>query len=77
MQNITKNDVKTILTRAGEGSKIIALADPSQIDTPYIDKESCGIVHLINSFKNTSIFGCVELEKSERSKLAGMAANLL
>jgi len=53
------------------------LADTSQIDTNYLDKESCGITHIINAFKNNPIFGVIEMVKSERSKLAAIAAKVL
>jgi PhoH-like ATPase len=76
-QNLTPKEIKTAMTRAGEGSKIILLADPSQIDTPYLSRESCGIMHAINAFKGRPLFGMVQLEKSERSELAALSAALL
>jgi PhoH-like ATPase len=77
LQNSTGLETKTALTRTGEGSKVIILADPSQIDNPYIDLESSGLLHVIDSFKGKSLFAMVELHKSERSVLAGLAAELL
>lgn len=76
-QNLTPAETKTALTRTGHGSKVIILADTSQIDTNYLDKESCGITHIINAFKNNPIFGVIEMVKSERSKLAAIAAKVL
>ncbi len=76
-QNLTPKEIKTAITRAGEGSKVVLLADPSQIDAPYLDRESCGIMHVINAFKGQPIFGMVQLEKSERSELAALSARLL
>jgi hypothetical protein len=54
-QNASPAEMKTMLTRAGKDTKIILLADPSQIDTPYLDKESCGITHVIDAFKGSSV----------------------
>jgi len=76
-QNLTPAETKTALTRTGHGSKVIILADTSQIDTNYLNKESCGITHIINAFKNNPIFGVVEMVRSERSKLAAVAAKVL
>lgn len=77
VQNMTPQEVKTALSRAGSGTKVVLLADPTQIDTPYLDKESCGMTHLIDRFKGQKTFGVVELDKSERSEVAKLAAELL
>ncbi|HHY22470.1 MAG TPA: PhoH family protein [Bacilli bacterium] len=76
-QNLTKHEVKTILTRVGEGSKIILMGDPQQIDHPYLDERNNGLMHVVESFKNEQISGHIKLEKGERSKLAQIAADLL
>jgi len=76
-QNLTPHEVKTILTRIGEGSKLILTGDPYQIDNPYIDSESNGLTYVIDRFKGQSIFSTVTLFKGERSELAELAANLL
>lgn len=76
-QNLTPHEVKTIVSRAGEGTKIIMTGDPHQIDNPYVDSANNGLVHLVNRFKNQKFFGHVRLKKGERSVLAEAAANLL
>jgi len=76
-QNLTPHEVKTIVTRAGEGTKLIFTGDPYQIDNPYIDSTNNGLVHLVNRFKNEKIAGHVTLQKGERSELAELASNLL
>ena len=76
-QNLTPHEVKTILTRIGEGSKLVLTGDPYQIDNPYIDSESNGLTYVIDRFKGQSIFSTVTLFKGERSELAELAANLL
>lgn len=76
-QNLTPHEVKTILTRAGEGTKIVLTGDPYQIDNPYVDAHSNGLTYIINRFKGQSIFATVTLSKGERSKLAELSANLL
>lgn len=76
-QNLSKHEVKTIVSRVGEGSKIVLLGDPEQIDHPYLDSASNGLSYLIERFKNEGISGHVTLEKGERSKLAQIAADLL
>ena len=77
VQNLTPHEVKTLITRVGEGSKIILCGDPYQIDSPYLDFSSNGLIVSSNSFKNHSIFGTVFLEISERSELSRMACELL
>lgn len=76
-QNLTPHEVKTIITRAGEGTKIVFTGDVYQIDTPYLDKESNGLTFLIDRMKNESIFCNIDLIKGERSQLAELASNLL
>ncbi len=76
-QNLTKHEVKTILTRVGEGSKIILMGDPQQIDHPYLDEYNNGLTYVVEKFKGQKISGHVKLEKGERSGLAQLAADLL
>lgn len=76
-QNLTPHEVKTIVSRAGEGTKIILTGDPYQIDNPYVDSTNNGLVHVVSRFKNQGLFGHVRLKKGERSVLAEAAANLL
>jgi len=76
-QNLTPHEVKTIVSRAGEGSKIIIAGDPYQIDSPYLDFISNGLTVSSEKFKRESIFGTVFLNTSERSELAKLAAELL
>jgi len=76
-QNLTPHEVKTIITRAGEGTKIVFTGDPYQIDTPYLDSRSNGLTYLIDKMKGQSIYAHVTLEKGERSELADLASSLL
>lgn len=76
-QNLTSHEVKTIITRAAEGTKIVFTGDPYQIDTPYLDAQSNGLTYLIDRMKSQSIYAHVTLEKGERSYLAELASNLL
>lgn len=76
-QNLTPHEIKTIITRAGEGTKIILTGDPEQIDNPYIDSASNGLTYVVEKFKGEEIAGHVTLSKGERSCLAELAANLL
>lgn len=76
-QNLTRHEVKTIVSRVGEGSKIVLMGDPAQIDHPYLDSISNGLTHAVERFKFESISGHMTLEKGERSKLAQQAADLL
>lgn len=76
-QNLTKHEVKTIVSRVGEGSKIVLMGDPGQIDHPYLDSLSNGLTHIVEKFKYEGISGHMTLEKGERSKLAQHAADLL
>jgi len=76
-QNLTRHEVKTIVSRVGEGSKIVLMGDPEQIDHPYLDSISNGLTHIVERFKQENISGHMTLEKGERSKLAQLAADLL
>ena len=76
-QNLTPHEVKTIITRAGEGTKIIFTGDINQIDHPYLDKHSTGLTHLISRMRGEKIFAHITLEKGERSQLAEIASELL
>jgi PhoH-like ATPase len=76
-QNLTPHEVKTIITRAGEGTKIIFTGDIYQIDTPYLDSQSNGLSYLIDKIKHHPIYAHIRLEKGERSELANLANTLL
>ena len=76
-QNLTPHEIKTILTRAGEGTKIVLTGDPYQIDNPYIDSENNGLTYVIEHFKDESIAAHVTLSRGERSELASLAADKL
>ena len=76
-QNLTPHEVKTIITRAGENTKIIFTGDIYQIDTPYLDSQSNGLSYLIDKIKHHDIYAHVRLEKGERSDLANLANELL
>ncbi|MFH1735377.1 MAG: PhoH family protein [bacterium] len=76
-QNLTGHEVKTIITRAGEGTKIVLTGDPQQIDSPYLDSRSNGLTRLIDKMKGQKIYAHVTLEKGERSLLSDLASTLL
>lgn len=76
-QNLTPHEMKTIITRAGEDTKIILTGDIYQIDNPYIDSMSNGLAYVVEKFKDSKIAGSIQLKKGERSELAHLAANLL
>lgn len=76
-QNLTPHEVKTIITRAGENTKIIFTGDINQIDTPYLDENSNGLAYLVDRLKGQHLFAHVKLEKGERSELANLANDLL
>lgn len=76
-QNLTPHEIKTIITRAGEGAKIVLTGDIYQIDHPYLDSQSNGLSYLIEHFKGQKLYSHVNLEKGERSELAELASNLL
>ena len=73
-QNLTPHEVKTIVSRAGMGSKMILTGDPAQIDNPYLDASSNGLSYLVERFKPVDLHGHITLKKSERSPLAAAAA---
>lgn len=76
-QNLSKDDVKTILTRAGEGTKIILTGDIEQIDNSLLDATSNGLTHVIEKFKDSELAGHITFTQGERSKLASKAAEIL
>ncbi len=76
-QNLTPHEVKTIITRAGEGTKIIFTGDIQQIDSPYLDTKSNGLTYLTDKMRGQDIFAHINLVKGERSFLAELASNLL
>ena len=76
-QNLTPHEIKTIITRAGEGVKIVLTGDIYQIDHPYLDSQSNGVSYLIDHFKGEPLYSHINLEKGERSELAELASNLL
>ncbi|MEW5800645.1 MAG: PhoH family protein [bacterium] len=76
-QNLTPHEIKTIITRAGEGTKIVFTGDIFQIDHPYLNTQSNGLSHLIEKMQGQRIYAHINLEKGERSELAELASNLL
>ncbi|WP_319476637.1 PhoH family protein [Marispirochaeta aestuarii] len=76
-QNLSPHEIKTIVSRAGEGTKVVLTGDPYQIDSPYLDSSSNGLTYLVETLKGQELFGHVTLDKSERSALAELAAELL
>lgn len=76
-QNLTPLEVKTIITRVGQSTKIVFTGDPYQIDNPYVDSSSNGFNYIVSKFRAESIAAHVELQKGERSELAELAANIL
>jgi PhoH-like ATPase len=76
-QNLTPHEVKTIITRAGDGTKIILTGDPYQIDNPYVDSSNNGLTTVVERFKGELISGHITLSKGERSELAELATHLL
>jgi len=76
-QNLTPHEVKTVVSRAGEGAKVILTGDAYQIDNPYLDASSNGLTYVVERFKDQPIHGHITLAKSERSELASLAAALL
>lgn len=76
-QNLTPLEVKTIITRVGQGTKIVLTGDPYQIDNPYVDSASNGFIYVVNRFREHAIAAHVELQRGERSELAELAANVL
>lgn len=76
-QNLTPHEMKTVITRAGDGTKIIFTGDNNQIDTPYLDERSNGLSYIIDKFKGHPLFAHIKLPKGERSELANLANELL
>ena len=76
-QNLTPHEAKTIISRAGENTKIIFTGDIRQIDSPYLDEQSNGLSYIIDRLKGNKLFAHVTLEKGERSQLANLANDLL
>lgn len=76
-QNLTKSEVKTIITRAGEGTKIVLTGDISQIDHPKLNRNNNGLLYLIEKMAGQNLFSHITLKKSERSRLAELAASIL
>jgi PhoH-like ATPase len=77
VQNLTPHEVKTLLSRVGDGSKIILAGDPYQIDVPYLDFSTNGLMIASDRFKGQSLFGTVFMPKSERSELSRLVQELL
>ena len=76
-QNLTPHEVKTILTRVGEGTKIVLTGDIEQIDNIYVNEMSSGLTHAVEKMKNHGLSGHVTLKKGERSQVASLAAKIL
>jgi len=76
-QNLTPHEVKTVISRAGKGTKVILTGDPTQIDNPYLNKDSNALTYVIGKFKPYEIYGQIFFDKTERSELAALAANIL
>ncbi|MCC6276383.1 MAG: PhoH family protein [Oligoflexia bacterium] len=76
-QNLTPHEIKTIITRAGQGTKVVLTGDCYQIDNPYVDSANNGLTYVVERFKGEAIAAHVTLSKGERSELAELAANLL
>lgn len=76
-QNLTSHEVKTIISRAGKETKVVLTGDPTQIDNPYLDKDSNGLTYAVGRFKNHKLYGHIFMEKTERSELAALAAEIL
>ena len=76
-QNLTPHEIKTIVSRAGEDTKVVLTGDPHQIDNPYLDSNSNGLTHVVERLRGQELAGHVTFTKSERSELAGVAADML
>lgn len=76
-QNLTPHEIKTIVSRAGQGAKVILTGDPTQIDNPYLDADSNGLTYVVGKFQQYPIYGHMFLERTERSELAALAAEVL
>ena len=76
-QNLTLHEVKTILTRVGENTKVVLTGDIDQIDNIYVDEISNGLVHAVENFKSYDLSGQITLQKGERSELATLSSKIL
>lgn len=76
-QNLTPHEVKTIISRAGQGTKVVLTGDPTQIDNPYLDKDSNALTFTVGRFKDYPIYGHICMDRTERSELAALAAEVL
>ncbi len=76
-QNLTPHEIKTIITRAGENTKVVVTGDPYQIDNPYVDSSNNGLTYIVERFKEEKAAGHMTLAKGERSELAELASNIL
>ena len=76
-QNLTPHEIKTIITRAGEGTKMVFTGDIQQIDSPYLDAQSNGLAYMVDKMKGQELFAHVNLIKGERSQLSELASDLL
>lgn len=76
-QNLTPHEVKTIITRAGEGTRMVFTGDIQQIDSPYLDAQSNGLAYMVDKMKGQELFAHINLIKGERSELSELASNLL
>jgi PhoH-like ATPase len=76
-QNLTPHEVKTVITRCGEGTKIVLTGDPFQIDNPYVDASTNGLSVSSDRLRGENMVGHIVLSKGERSELANVAANKL
>ncbi|MGL5228209.1 MAG: PhoH family protein, partial [Bacteroidales bacterium] len=76
-QNLTPHEIKTIITRAGEGTKVVFTGDIQQIDSPYLDAQSNGLAYMIDKMRGQKLFAHVNLVKGERSELSELAASIL
>ncbi|HON89910.1 MAG TPA: PhoH family protein, partial [Spirochaetales bacterium] len=74
---LTPHEIKTIVSRAGENTKVVLTGDPYQIDNMYLDANSNGLSYLVEHFKGQKIYGHITLSKTERSELAELASSLL
>ena len=76
-QNLTPHEIKTIISRAGEGTKMVLTGDPYQIDNPYLDSSSNGLTYTVERLRHVGLHGHITLVKSERSSLSAVAADCL
>jgi len=76
-QNLTPHEIKTILSRAGDGTKVVVTGDPYQIDNPYLDVASNGLTYIVDRMRGQKLYGHLTFTKTERSQLAALVAELL